>query len=217
MGEAQERSLVIPRFPLTVLNNGYVSHIVGYDISGIPEFGPYKIGEFARDISEHAKKLEEASIATKDLTIPLYTRFAKFVNTSWDEDATKELGTKDGMLFLLGEGAFPIGCGARDICTIMAVHPGTNNADCISQKIYQDIGTRVKPRATGRIGVDKENVWIRNFTTQWFGNFRDYADVIRSLTRSNISPNDTPILFQATFGRDKEMEFINKYFKYWKL
>jgi len=210
--DTENKRIIIPALPLRANSAGFIMHVIGSDSSGMPIFGPYKIGEYARDIEEHARALLNAHMTLRDPQIPLYTRFAKFLNVG-SEEGYLELDSQDGVLFLLGDGEFPIGCGARDLCTIMAARPRTNNADYIARKIEADIRVRISPRATGKLKVDEQGVHISEFTPNFFGDFRNYTDIIRALTHSKasyVAKDGTPILFKVNMEKEKEMEFIKK-------
>ncbi len=194
----EKERIVVTRTPLAVyplnllgvsegINLGYVGHM-----DELEEWKPYKIGDLARDIEEHARKLLKAGVANP-------TRFAKFVNTEWSKDINNYLHRGEGLLFLLGDGLFPIGCGARDWCAIIAVRPGAYTAADIGRKIFEDSGVDVKHRATGILRLENNVLRIDGFSTSWWDGLEDYADVIRALARSDIALNGTPIIFQATF------------------
>jgi len=198
-----EERMIVPCSPLAVwpnhpsvfqgLTQGYVGHIGGYDGAGLPKWEPYKIGDSVKDIVEHHKQLSNAGIVDR-------LKRLKFVDIDQHGDLTPYLKKDEGLLFLLGDGSFPVGCGSSDLCTIMAVRPGVNSAYEISGKIYKDIGIKVNTRATGKLKLENEKLYVKEFTTSFFEKIEDYADVIRGLTYSeDLAKEGTPILFEPNF------------------
>ena len=124
----------------------------------------------------------------------------KFIETGdgMSGDINKELRTPEGLLFLLADGIFPIGCGARELNTVMAVKPGENFAEGIADQIYEDIGTQVKQRATGRLRLEESGLYVVDFSTNFFDRLEDYQDTIAGLVRSKIVPEGTPLKYQVT-------------------
>jgi hypothetical protein len=157
----------------------FIGHIVNYGQQKV--WAPYKVGD------------ELDFEPTKE-------RWPKLVVAGYNgiDSIQKELHSSDGLLFLLADGEFPMGCGpSRDLNTVLAVKPGAKDAREISDQIYRDIGTDLEFRAKGMLNITKKQLLVNNFCVSYISNPDVYLDTIAGLTRSSIAPDGISILFKA--------------------
>jgi hypothetical protein len=159
-----------------------IGHIVNYGSQKI--WAPYKVGD-------------ELDFE------PFHSRYPKFVTTGYGKFGSidKELKSPSGLLFLIADGMFPMGCGVRKPNTVFAVQPKTADPMAIAAQIEADAGydvTDVRSKASGRISLLNGVLSINGFSESWYKNQRAYLDAVAGLVNNSYEiPGKTPIIFHA--------------------
>jgi hypothetical protein len=130
-----------------------------------------------------------------------YSRYPKFVETGYGKygNIDKALKSPEGLLFLIADGMFPMGCGVRKPNTVFAVQPKTTNPDDIAKQIEADCGycvTDVHQKASGKLGLVDCEFHVYDFSQIWYDNQQAYLDAVAGLVNSN-AVRGTPIIFHA--------------------
>jgi len=165
--------------------NGVMKDLVGHLVyTGQQKvWAPYKVGD----------KLDFE---------PCYSCYPKFVETGYGKFGSidEELKSKDGLLFLIADGMFPMGCGIRKPNTVFAVQPKTKCLAEIADQIEADCGycvTDVKPKASGKLSYLENALHINGFSENYFANQQAYMDAVAGLVNSSVAPEKTPIIFHV--------------------
>jgi len=173
--------------PLVLLTNenGVMKDLVGHLVAHSDQkvWAPYKVGD----------KLDFEQF---------YSCYPKFVETGYGKFGSidEELKSKDGLLFLIADGMFPMGCGIRKPNTVFAVQPKTKCLAEIAAQIEADCGycvTDVKPKASGKLSYLENALHINGFSEDYFVNQQAYLDAVAGLVNSSVAPEKTPIVFHV--------------------
>jgi hypothetical protein len=174
--------------PLILLTNengkpkDLIGHLVKYDSQKI--WAPYKVGD-------------ELDFE------PLHRCYPKFVETGHGKFGSidKELQSSDGLLFVLADGDFSMGCGARFLNTVFAVKPGETEPDKIAYQVFSESGVDVELKASGRINLLENALNIYKFSEDFYKNPRAYLDAVAGLVNGYGFKKGTPIFFKANLGK----------------
>ena len=134
---------------------------------------------------------------------PFHRCYPKFVETGYGKfgNINKELQSSDGLLFVLADGDFSMGCGARFLNTVFAVKSGETEPDKIAYQVFSDSGIDVELKASGRISLLENALSIHEFSEDFYKNPQTYLDAIAGLVNSNLANKGVPILFKANLGK----------------
>jgi len=165
--------------------NGVMKDLVGHLVNDGQQkvWSPYKVGD-------------ELDFE------PFHRCYPKFVKIGYGKFGSidEELKSPKGLLFLIADGMFPMGCGSRCPNTVFAVQPKTKDPAEIAAQIEADSGyivTEVKPKASGRISFLDNALHIKEFSKNYFKNLQVYLDAVAGLVNSSIAPEKTPIIIHA--------------------
>ena len=185
--EVKQEYIANNQNPLVLLikEKGVLENLVGHLVNSGQQkvWAPYKVGD----------KLDFE---------PFYSCYPKFVETGYGKFGSidKELKSQNGLLFLIADGMFPMGCGIRKPNTVFAVQAEANCPEDIASQIEADAGyivTDVKPKASGKLSYLENALHINGFSEDYFKNQQAYLDAVAGLVNNSIAPKKTPIIFHA--------------------
>lgn len=161
-----------------------IGHLVNYGQQKV--WAPYMVGD-------------ELDFESRNRCYP------KFVDTGYGKFGSYETELKSrkgkGLMFLIADGMFPMGCGARCKNTVFAVQPKATDPMEIADQIEADSGyyvTDVQPKASGRIRLIDNILYINKFSESYYKNQEAYLDAVAGLVRAGYYfPEKTPIIFHA--------------------
>jgi len=171
--------------PLVLLTNenGVMKDLVGHLVihSDQKVWVPYKVGD--------------------ELDFEPFNRcYPKFIAAGYGKFGSidEELKSQSGLLFLIADGEFPMGCGpTRFTNTIFAVRPKAVSIEEIADQVYRDASIGVEPKASGHLSYLDDALHINGFSESYLKSQQAYLDAVAGLVNSSVASEKTPIIFHV--------------------